>query len=119
LDVYGAIASIPFLIIVVWIAVWMYVLHRRDIAIQRKNAKLCGPLEPWQPSAPTIAVAELESLIATTPALVIHCWAIWNGADRMIDRSWREVLPKWSDEIILRSFDVDPPSMSDGSINGM
>ena len=92
MDVYGALASIPFLIIGFWIAVWMYVLYRRDLAIQRKNAQLYRPTEPWRPKASPVNLSELESLIAATPALVIHCWAIWNGADRMIDRSWREVV---------------------------
>jgi hypothetical protein len=113
MDVFGAIALLSFISVAALIALWIRAIVRRDMAIQRLNAESHRPPEPWRPTAPPIEVPELELLIAATPALVIHCWAIWNGADRSMVRSWSDVGPNWAGRIVLRSFDVDPADHQD------
>jgi hypothetical protein len=125
MDIYGfgGLAGLLFALVGVP-AIALYASHRLSRRLESQvNYTLMEPpfqAERWlsfrhgwsQPCTPRVEVDDLEALIASTPALVIHCWAAWNAYDRWIDFSWNEILPRWKDRLIVRSLEVDQPEFA-------
>ena len=80
-------------------------LWRRNLAVIPQPQQ-----QIWMPTARAINLEELIPLLATKPAVVLHCWAEWNGVDRMMDSTWKDLMPRLTDRCEVRSLEIDIPA---------
>lgn len=71
------------------------------------------PIPGWQPSTPAVFGGQLDELTRRHPAVAVHFWAAWNGADRLMDRSIQSVVEQFADRVHFASCDVDSPENLD------
>lgn len=60
------------------------------------------PNPNFVPSTPPLVAADFSQ-----PILVVHFWAIWNGADPPMDEELSAVRPDYQGKICFRSCDTD------------
>ena len=72
-------------------------------------ATIHRPISGWHPTTPEILADGFASLAESYPAIAIHFWAQWNGADPPMDQSVQVIARRFTDRVHFVSCDVDCP----------
>jgi len=67
--------------------------------------------ERWQPGSKPVTAADLPTVLAGHPYLVVHFWAIWNGYDRRFEPTLAAIRREYEGRVVFRSIDVDEPEL--------
>lgn len=55
----------------------------------------------------TLRSTDVPRVLASKKLVAVHCWAAWNGHDRLFANDLWNVLPDYSDRVDFYSFDVE------------
>jgi thioredoxin-like negative regulator of GroEL len=69
--------------------------------------KVSRPIPGWRPSTPEVRGLTVEDLVQQHPAVAIHFWAPWNGADPPMDRSIQTISDRLAGRVVFVSCNVD------------
>jgi hypothetical protein len=70
-------------------------------------AEIHRPIPGWRPSTPEIVADDFVSLASAHPALAIHFWAVWNGADPPLDKNIQAIAGRFAEPVCFVSCDID------------
>lgn len=63
--------------------------------------------EKWTPSTLALSATNFMQEVAAHSLVIVHFWAAWNHIDRTMDAALQELIPLYSTQIQLCSFNVD------------
>lgn len=65
------------------------------------------PIPGWRPSLEEVVGDGLDALIGGNPAVAVHFWAVWNGADPPMEGSIRAIQDRFAGRVRFVACDVD------------
>jgi thioredoxin-like negative regulator of GroEL len=65
------------------------------------------PIPGWRPSTPEVSGLGIDELVRRHRATAVHFWAPWNGHDRLMDSSIRDVSGRFAGRLVFVSCNVD------------
>jgi hypothetical protein len=65
------------------------------------------PIPGWRPSTPEVTGVDVDAVIKSFPAVVVHFWAPWNGSDPPMDCELQKVREHFGDRVHFVSCNVD------------
>ena len=71
------------------------------------STEIARPIPGWKPTTPDIGRESLERLGDEHSALAIHFWAVWNGADPLMDRGIQQIANQFANRVKFFSANVD------------
>lgn len=64
------------------------------------------PGSGW-PGSPRITADELPAVLAEHALVVVHCWALWNGYDKLMDSVLQDLRRVYADQLEFFAMDFD------------
>jgi len=58
-----------------------------------------------------VTAADLPTVLAGNPVVVLHFWAAWNGYDRRFDLTLAAIRREFEGRAVFRSIDIDEPEL--------
>ncbi len=77
-----------------------------------RNQSGFRPISGFVPKSPPVTGDSIKTVLAAHSIVVVHFWAVWNGADPPMDEQLETVAKRLPFKIHFVSCDVDDPECS-------